>query len=100
MATNPLPIPLLCIGRLRETAISIEQSVTPHFKFTGIIDMDTSNSEAVRLLLKTLNPYPAGVVVGGGISLEVQQEVEKMVREHNEAGRFDLKLVCIPVGLR
>jgi hypothetical protein len=51
-------------------------------------------------LLNTLNPYPAGVLVGGGLTMEIQQEVEKVVQEHNAAGRYNLKFLCIPVGIK
>jgi hypothetical protein len=51
-------------------------------------------------MLNTLNPYPAGIIVGGGLSLEVQQEVEKVVQDHNAAGRYNLEFVSIPLGIR
>ncbi len=100
MAQTPSPIPLLCIGRLREVGETLEQSLAPHYTFPGIIDFANYSPQTVRVLLATLNPYPAGVFVGGGISREVQQEVEKAVQEHNAAGRHILKFVCIPLGIR
>jgi len=75
IAQNSLPLPLICVGRLRELAISLEQSLAPHF-------------------------YPVGVFVGGGVSVEVQQEVEKVVLEHNVARLYDLKFVGVTVGIR
>ncbi len=94
------PIPLIFVGRMREIASDLAQSLAPHFICPAIIDFTNYNPNSVRVLLATLNPYPAGILVGGGLSLEVQQEVERVVQEHNKAGRYGLKLACIPVGTR
>ncbi len=100
MAQNSPPLPLICIGRLRKVAESQEQLVAPHFSYTGIIDLENFSSPTLRVLLASLNPYPVGVLVGGGVSVDVQDEVEKVVQEHQAAGRYDLKFVRIPIGLR
>ncbi len=100
MAQTPSPIPLISIGRLRDVSAKLGQSLTPQFTFSGIIDFDNYSPQTGRVLLSTLNPYPAGVIVGGGISREVQLEVENVVKEHNAAGRYNLKFVCIPMGIR
>lgn len=92
IAQNSLPLPLICVGRLRELAISLEQSLAPYFTFPGVIDLDNFSPQTLRGLLNTLNPYPVGVFVGGGVSVEVQQEVEKVVLEHNVAKLYDLKI--------
>jgi hypothetical protein len=49
-----------------------------------------------------LNPSPNGVVVGGGVSVELQTEVETIVREVNEVKEEEekLKFVCISVGIK
>lgn len=100
MAQKPLPLPLICVGRLRKVAEQQDRLVAPHFAYPGIIDLENFSSETLRVLLASLNPYPAGVLVGGGVSVEVQDEVEKVVEEHRAAGRYDLKLVRITIGLR
>ncbi|KAK5011687.1 hypothetical protein LTR28_008626, partial [Elasticomyces elasticus] len=100
MAQTPSPVPLLAIGRFRKVAVEHGHSIAPHSTFPGIIDVDSYTPQTVRVLLATLNPYPAGVIVGGAISLEVQQEVERVVQEHNAEGCYKVKLVCIPMGLR
>ena len=100
MAQSDSPIPLICIGRTRGLSLELEQSVAPHFTYPAIIDFPNYSPDNIGILLATLNPSPAGIVVGGGLTVAIQQEVEKVVQEHNAAGRYDLKLVCIPVGIR
>lgn len=93
-------IALLCIGRLRSIALQLEQSLSPKFHYPAIIDAENYSPSNVRTLLNTLSPTPAGIMVGGGLTLEIQEEVEKVVKEFNEANGARLKLVCIPVGIR
>jgi hypothetical protein len=102
MSNSPTPIPLLCIGRTRELAILQGQSLAPNFSYAAIIDQPHYCVENVHILLETLNPSPAGIVVGGGLSVEVQQEVTAIVADKNEKAGYgpQLKLVCIPIGIR
>ena len=100
MSQELAPRPLICVGRLRDMAINLEQSLAPHFRFAAIVDLDNYSAQAVRILLATLNLYPAGVFVGGGVSLEIQQEVEQIVLAHNASKPYSLKLVSVPVGIR
>jgi len=96
------PIPLLIIGRTRPIAVQQGQDLAPHFAYTAIIDLPNYSSTNIHLLLSTLNPSPEGVVVGGGVTLELQQEVEALIRtENEERGEGEkLKLVVIPVGIK
>lgn len=41
-----------------------------------------------------------GVFVGGGVSVGVQDEVERAVGEHRERGGYGVKFVRMEVGLR
>lgn len=81
-------------------AESKEQLIAPHFAHTSIIDLENLSPQTLRVLLASLNPHAVGVLVGGGVSVDVQDEVEKVVREHQAAGRYDLKFVRIAIGLR
>jgi hypothetical protein len=78
----------------------LEPDLFRHFRFPAIIDFDSYSPQTVHVLLNTLNPYSAGVLVGGGLSVDVQQEVENVVQKHNMAELYKLKLVCIPLGIR
>jgi hypothetical protein len=75
-----------------------KKSLSHNFKFSSIIDAENYSPQNVTVQLRTLNPRPAGILVGGGFSTEVEQEVEKILQEYQ--GRDGLKLVCIPVGIR
>lgn len=102
MSNRQDSIPLLCIGRTRDLAILQGQNLAPKFSYVAIIDQHHYSTDNVRLLVATLNPSPAGIVVGGGLSVEVQQEVQALAKEENEKAGDEgkLKLVCIPVGVR
>jgi hypothetical protein len=95
-------IPLLIIGRTRPIAIQQGESLAPHFTYTAIIDLPHYIVKNLRLVLETLNPTPKGVLVGGGVSVEVQQEVEAIIKELNQSMREGERLhfICIPVGIK
>jgi hypothetical protein len=95
-------IPLLIIGRTRPIAVQQGENLAPHFTYTAVIDLPRYTVENLRLVLETLNPTPKGVLVGGGVSVEVQQEVEAFVKERNESkGEGErLHFICIPVGIK
>ena len=96
------PIPLLIVGRTRPIALQQSASLAPHFTYTAILDQEHYSPSNVRFSLEILSPTPLGIVVGGGLNVEVQEEVKKLVEELNsgvEEGKR-LKLVCIPVGIR
>ena len=93
------PIPLLCIGRHRDLAIKMASGLSPHFSYPAIVDFENYSPQTVRALLATLNPEPAGVIIGGGFSLEQQQKIKQVVDEHNAAGKYQLKYFSVPIGL-
>jgi hypothetical protein len=95
-------IPLLIIARTRPIAVQQGESLAPHFTYTAVIDLPHYTVENLRLVLETLNPTPKGVLVGGGVSVEVQQEVEAIVKELNQLLREGERLhfICIPVGTK
>ena len=97
-----MPIPLLIIARTRPIALQQSASLSPHFTYTAILDQEHYSTSSVRLSLETLSPTPLGIVVGGGLDVEVQKEVRALVKEWNseKEEREKLKLVCIPVGIR
>jgi hypothetical protein len=72
-------IPLLIIGRTHPIVVQQGENLAPHFTYTAVIDLPHYTVENLRLVLETLNPTPKGVLVGGGVSVEVQQEVEAIV---------------------
>lgn len=92
--------PVLVIGRLREVALSMAEKMSPQFSFPGIIDAANYSPEAVRTVLTALNPTPAGVMVGGGVSEEIQNEVKKVVEDFNSTGQHRVKYLAVPVGIR
>jgi hypothetical protein len=73
-------IPLLIIGRTRPIAVQQGESLAPHFTYTAVIDLPHYTVENLQLVLETLNPTPKGILLGGGVSVEVQQEVKAFVR--------------------
>jgi hypothetical protein len=95
-------IPLLIIARTRPIACQQGADLAPHFAYTAILDLPQYSPSNVELLLSTLNPSPKGVVVGGGVSVDLQQEVIAVVERENakRAEGETLKLVVIPVGIR
>lgn len=92
------PIPLVCVGRFRSMALKLLQGIQPHFAFPAIIDFENYSPQNVRLLLATLNPLPAGVVVGGGFSPEQQKEIADIVKEHNASAGEQLRFLAAPQG--
>ena len=95
-------IPLLIVGRTRPIAVQQGKSLAPRFTYTAVIDLPHYTVENLRLVLETLNPTPKGVLVGGGVSVEVQQEVEAIVKELNRSMTEGERLhfICIPVGIK
>jgi hypothetical protein len=93
------PIHLLTIARTRPLAIEQSENLAPNFTYAAVIDFPHYSPDNLQLILNTLNPSPKGVVVGGGVSIEVQQEVEQIVKLRNESREKGekLKLVCIPL---
>lgn len=100
MSKGQSSVPFLCVGRLKEVSLSVEKALSPQIAFNAIIDLASFSPEAVRSVLKSLNPTPAGVLVGGGVTSEVQQEVEKAVQEFNETANASVKYIATPIGLR
>lgn len=111
--SSPTPIPILLLGRTTPLALILAHSLAPHFSVPAIVTLETYSAQAVPLLLATLQPRPVGVLVGGGLGGDVQAEVEGVVRAWNkgetmgdgekgmgEEGKGEVKLVCIPVGIR
>lgn len=99
MSQHSTPIPLLCIGRHRDLAIKMAAGLSPNFYYPAIVDFESYSPQTVRALLATLNPEPAGVIIGGGFSLEQQQEIKQVVDEHNAApGKYQLKYFSVPIG--
>ena|SRR5271155_3488725 len=92
------PIPLICIGRHRDLALKIEQSLAPNFVYSAIVN--SYDKQTVLTLLETLNPTPSGIIVGGAFSMEVVLELEQIVGEWNEGkeGAEILKFVNVPIG--
>lgn len=86
--SQPIPIPLICIGRHRELALGIEKQITPNFIYSAI--MTSYNKDTLTTLLETLNPPPCGIIIGGDFSLE---EV-RAVRDESKG----LKVVAVPQG--
>ena len=99
MTQNSRPLSLISVSRGRELSLRLEEDLAPNFRFPIIVHAEAYSPETVRVLFNVLNPSAAGVIVGGGLSLEVQQEVEKVVQEQNAAKDSNVKLVCIPVGI-
>ena len=99
MSQHSTPIPLLCIGRHRDLAIKMAAGLSPNFYYPAIVDFESYSPQTVRALLATLNPEPAGVIIGGGFSLEQQREIKQVVDEHNAApGKYQLKYFSVPIG--
>jgi hypothetical protein len=78
------------------------ESLAPHFTYTAVIDLPHSTVENLLLALVALNLNPKGVLVGGGLSVDVQHEVYAIVKELNEPKREGERLhfICIPVGIK
>ncbi|KAF2434092.1 hypothetical protein EJ08DRAFT_676437 [Tothia fuscella] len=99
------PIPLLCIASLRSTALTFAKLLSPQFTLPAILDSPNYSPQNITLLLSTLNPGPVGVIVGGGLTAEIQEEVRRVVEEFNRKGREEeggekgreVKVICVPV---
>lgn len=72
---NP-PVRLLCVGRGKEIALAFERTLAPHVSFASIITMAEYSPQALQTVMRALNPAPAGVIVGGGISVEAQSQAK------------------------
>jgi len=60
------PILLICIGKHRDRALKIEQSLAPNFVYSAIVN--SYDKQTVLTLLETLNSTLDGIIIGAGIS--------------------------------
>lgn len=97
---NPHPKTFISVGRTRPVIISMTNALRPQLTFPAVLDLEDYTPSAVRLLLKTVNPRPEGVIVGGGVSEEVQDEVERTVRDWERESGERVAVVRVPLNMK
>ena len=100
MVQSSAPVQLLVISKTRELVHSLASSLEGRFVFPAIVDVDMYSLENVRAVLKAMNPTPAGMFIGGGITAEAQEDVKKVAEEFNKTNQTNVKIITVPVGIR
>jgi hypothetical protein len=71
----------------------LEKGLSEYLTLSSIINAENYGQQNVLVLLKTLNPRPESILVGGGLSFEAQREVQIVLQNYNAAEGPILKLM-------